>query len=723
MTGTWRNDDPQAMLASARVPIAVVATAAAILALAPQMRDLLAALGDDERAAWMFIVAAAAWGFSSWYWARTVLVALHGDEMRNAPGACGWMFRWLPRLLLTAAFAVTAALVLANRSPEGDFRFYASAFVTVWGGLLAITVIRTWLVGERDALVQPEPSAPFGQWVGTLCTRIDVLLRSAPGGPVAALLFLATAAGLGVWAARDVQAFAATFPGAAAALIGLAAIIPWATSAVALLDQWDIPILHRFPTIFTVLLWSALIDRPLVDRHPVRVAVDGPRAPEDRVTLAEAAEAWLDRCAGTDADVKVVIVATAGGASRAALWTTTVLADLEQRAKLHQRLFAISAVSGGALGAAVHLAAREEAGLRCDTDDVQAGLAKRADAVISADFLGPPLAAYLFQDTWQLLTGWVQVAYAWARNLPRDAVLVPDRAAALEDAFAHAWHGGKPGGRFDEAFLASWYRHGWFDPSLPLLFQNGADMASGNRIITSPVAFLPRFVSPRERPPLPPFAAATDHLAFVGADVRLSTSVSNSARFPYVTPTGGMDGRRLPNGERERRRIGDGGYLDNHGARTATEIADAVLAAAKARGRRVTPVIVAVTPHGEQGLPPNEVARCDNRGAPVPPAPSEEASELVAPMLGLAGSRAGHNALAIEALRARFCPGKADQRQRFFHFYLPARCDKQPAGARCEDVPLNWVLSKRMRKHIGRQMHDDALNAAETERLVALLRR
>jgi len=725
MAETWELEDPRAMVASARVPIAVVAAAGLILALAPQMQDLLAALGDEVRPAWMFIAAAAAWGFSSWYWARTALVALHGDAAREAPGAGGWMFRWLPRLVLTVAFAVTAVLVLANRSDQKPFVLYAGAFLAVWGVLLAGTIFRTRLFGQRSARLHPLPPAPFAPWVGSLPDRIYVLLKAAPGGPVAAALFLASALALAVWAACDLAGFAKAFPGAATALIGLAAIVPVATVLVALLDQWDIPVLHRFPTIIAVLVWSTLVDTPFAERHLVRAALDSPRAAEDRLTLAEAVEAWLDRCAAGEREPKVVIVAAAGGASRAALWTTTVLAELEQRAGLHRHLFAISAVSGGALGAAVHLAAREEAGLGCDAATVPEGLASRAERAIGADFLGPTLAAYLFQDTWQLLSGWAQVLAALARGRQADDFLLPDRAAALEDAFARAWdEGATRPGLFGRGFLGAWYGKGWFDPSLPLLFQNGADVASGNRIITAPVAFLPRLASPWAKP-LPAFAAATDHLGFTGRDVSLATSVTNSARFPYVTPAGAMVGLPAPNPEPERRQIVDGGYLDNHGARTAIEIADAVIAAAAARGLRATPVIVAITPHGERGLPPDEVARCANRGAPPPPPPpSERASELVAPLIGLAGSRAGHNALAIEALRARFCPSAADNdRQRFFHFYLPARCEARAEGVVCEDVPLNWVLSRRMRKHILEQMRHDPWNRAEADRLAALLGR
>jgi hypothetical protein len=359
-------------------------------------------------------------------------------------------------------------------------------------------------------------------------------------------------------------------------------------------------------------------------------------------------------------------------------------------------------------------------GLRCTAERAPAGLARRADLAIGADFLGPPLAAYLFQDTWQLLTGWAQVLYARLSGRPLSDVLVADRAAAIEDAFARAWDdgAGDPAkGRFDRAFLESWYEPaGGIRPGLPLLFQNGAEVGSGRRIITAPVALDPRLPPRRGDMAGPVFAAATDHLALSGRDVRLSTSVTNSARFPYVTPAG-----EVTSPEGYRVQVVDGGYVDNLGARTAWEIADALVAAGAELGKTVVPIIVAITPHGEQALPPHEAPRCDNRGVAMPVPRSERQSEAIAPLIGLAGTRAGHNALALETLRGRFCPSAEDGRQRFFHFYLPALCERAGQSG-CEDVPLNWVLSRRMREHILAQMRDDPWNRTEAGRLAAVLR-
>ncbi len=712
MHETWHPDDPRAMIVSVRVPLAVVLIAGAILAMVPQTRDMLADLGDDFPSALAFNAAALAWGLSCWYWSRTALVALHGESMRAAPGLAGTMFAWLPRLVLGFAALVLLSAMLA----AGDgarLGWTIAVFLALWSVLLAFVILRTKLFPtEPGEEVEPVPPAPFAAWVRSIPQRVWRLVKAAPSPWWVAVPFaLLLPAGFAIWVAVDPLGFARVFAGPAAALLGLAMMVPVATLLVALLDQWDLPLLRRFPALAAVALWSLLVDTPYVDRHPVRVihptAATPTKAPAERVTLEEAFAAWLARCAVDDdgaplPHAPVVIVASAGGASRAALWTTTVLAALEQEAALHRRLFAISAVSGGALGAAVHLAAREEAGVDCRTATLPPKLAERADAAIGRDFLGPPLAAYLMQDTWQLLTGWLQAAGAWAVDGNRERWFVPDRAAALEDAFAAAWRrsaNGNAGDAFDRPFLSSWYGPAGFSAARPLLFQNGAEVASGRRIITAPVLLGPRLPPSRQDMDRPAFAAATDHLLLAGADVRLSTSVTNSARFPYLTPAGevrGTDGTSI--------QVVDGGYVDNHGARTAWEIADAVERAARAEGRVVTPIIVAITPHGEVALPAIAVPRCDNRDLPAPASRTERQSEVLAPFIGLAGTRAGHTALAIETLRRRFCPSGAEPLQRFFHFYLPARC----LASGCEDVPLNWTLSEGMRAHILAQMQDGA---------------
>lgn len=105
---------------------------------------------------------------------------------------------------------------------------------------------------------------------------------------------------------------------------------------------------------------AALIFSLWLDNHDLRLSTADLTAAKQRPLIERAATRWFDHVdrihppAGSeDRVIPLVIVATAGGASRAAYWTGTVLAALQEGApKFTDHLFAISSVSGGSLGAA-----------------------------------------------------------------------------------------------------------------------------------------------------------------------------------------------------------------------------------------------------------------------------------------------------------------------------------------------------------------------------------
>ena len=110
------------------------------------------------------------------------------------------------------------------------------------------------------------------------------------------------------------------------------------------------------------------------DNHDIRIAEPPGDTVPPRDTIATATRAWLNaiqidgqsaaevcRSGATldvDARAPFIIVATAGGGSRAGYWTASVLGYLQdERPIFKDHLFAISGVSGGSLGAAVFRAA------------------------------------------------------------------------------------------------------------------------------------------------------------------------------------------------------------------------------------------------------------------------------------------------------------------------------------------------------------------------------
>src|SRR5262249_36526999 len=83
----------------------------------------------------------------------------------------------------------------------------------------------------------------------------------------------------------------------------------------------------------------------------------------------------------------------------------------------------------------------------------------------------------------------------------------------------------------------------------PVLLFNGTSAASGQRIITSNVVLDPG-----------QFPDVSDFFQLLPRDIRVSTAVNNTARFPYVAPAG-----HLCAGVSRDDAIVDGGYFENFG--------------------------------------------------------------------------------------------------------------------------------------------------------------
>src|SRR5205085_2176471 len=94
------------------------------------------------------------------------------------------------------------------------------------------------------------------------------------------------------------------------------------------------------------------------DNHLLRRTTDVPALKSHSTSVEGAFDAWWDDVGSKlPRPAPLVLVATAGGASRAAYWTAEVLGQLEAaHPGFHRQVFAISSVSGGSLGAGVYRA-------------------------------------------------------------------------------------------------------------------------------------------------------------------------------------------------------------------------------------------------------------------------------------------------------------------------------------------------------------------------------
>ncbi|HYC66143.1 MAG TPA: patatin-like phospholipase family protein, partial [Reyranellaceae bacterium] len=246
-----------------------------------------------------------------------------------------------------------------------------------------------------------------------------------------------------------------------------------------------------------------------------------------------------------------IMVATAGGASRAAFWTSQVLGEIARReADFAERVFMISGVSGGSLGATTFRSI-VEADRRAGADGVilrQA--APRSANFLTNDFLTPALGVGLYVDL--PLHAFAFLPRGWRPN---------DRAAALEQAWEHFSHGvvdhaGTEPFRWSEGFVSTFSTR---KPVWPILALNGTSVEKGKRIVVSNVDFACSGLSSE--------IARYDGMAVLGSDIAISTAVTMSARFPVISPTGGM---RV--NDTVQMRVTDGGLFENFGAVTADEV-------------------------------------------------------------------------------------------------------------------------------------------------------
>jgi hypothetical protein len=463
------------------------------------------------------------------------------------------------------------------------------------------------------------------------------------------------------------------------------------------------------------------------DNHRVRTLTEmsGTFEADERANLMDAFEAWRTQAScvrhqGDDTCRKpMILVAAQGGASRSGYWVATLLGALDDAIPdFHKQVFAISGVSGGSLGAAVYqrLLARKHSGRTHSC--VAAGgpsdsFSVCGQAVLEHDFLGPAFFSMFNADMLQ-------------RLLPGD--LMPDRAEALESAWELAWR--RAIGAAD-AVDSSARSNDFADPLqlrtkdqvklerarpwLPVLILNGASVKTGRRIVTSDVAFEPKCKSSDllyEGADLP---SAVDFYCLTRRQVRLSTAVHNSARFPYISPAGTLWANDGAGHTWQADRIVDGGYVEAQGATTLTDLLEAIAAGWQRNGKNgrwdddLLPIVISIQndpPQGERDCAKAaDDVRC--RADKLVQALGNEAStmsfamqianDLLAPPIGLASSRTGRGAYAARSLAVRmYYEGlgrRPDGRTDGWSAYrFNLRESQGPAPA------MSWYLSKRSRR-------------------------
>ena len=314
---------------------------------------------------------------------------------------------------------------------------------------------------------------------------------------------------------------------------------------------------YEFPATATLLAaaltWSLLGTN---NNHAIRtLTTAAPELPDATAAFAS----WLKQRPDLDAyagrPYPVYLVAAEGGGVYAAAHAASLLARIQDNCPAFaQHVFALSGVSGGSVGLSVFAAAVKvfppdrplTVEKRCPANQQDPGpLQKAVKDYFSEDLITPLLAAGLFPDFLQ-------------RFLP-----VPigafDRARALEFSFEGSWRkivGRVRPGRAEDIFSEN-VRDLW-DAShdTPALLLNTTVIQTGDRAIVAPFRLRGGHA----------FADVVPDILNKKTAIRLSTAVGTSARYPLVLPPA------LVGEGNSTRQLVDGGYFENSGVQTATDL-------------------------------------------------------------------------------------------------------------------------------------------------------
>lgn len=368
------------------------------------------------------------------------------------------------------------------------------------------------------------------------------------------------------------------FIGAPTALMcGFTFMVGLAFLLSALLSRTS-PVLFRVVWVFVA---AVLLTTPL-GHEPLRLLPAPPAIaaaqPTSRLPPSAHFAEWLRARPGVLNDSRpypVFFVAAKGGGVRAAYWTATLLAGLEERYPgFTDHVYAISGVSGGSVGGAIYAAmyrdlpAAGERGCAPLKPERVHGLRPCTAYVFQWDLLGPALSGLLLND---LPFGWRGVR----------------RAGSLEEGLEYAWAATMETRRFEEPFGALWEGRPF---SVPSLILNTTSADNGRRIVVSNLMAAGQIT------------AEPDVEAIVGRPLRLSTAAFLSARFPLISPLATFDS---PAGEQYR--LADGGYFDNSGLASTASLLRSVLPVTSAGefANRIRPIVLVISNSPVAGgLPP-----------------------------------------------------------------------------------------------------------------------
>jgi hypothetical protein len=492
------------------------------------------------------------------------------------------------------------------------------------------------------------------------------------------------------------------FPLSTPRVVGSAALAGFALASINIFGSFVLtllPLRFDLPVLAPWVLGVSLVFSAFNDNHFSES--DGANWKGPRPDVKAAFKAWHD--AHPD-ERDVYVVATEGGGIRAAYWTAALLQGLDSRDdfRLRERLFAISSVSGGSIGAGVWLATvRPKICSKGTTRPPKADVDLPKDAatrILSTDFLSPIIGYLFYPDLMQQFLPFPVKRF--------------DRSHALEDGLIRATS------RVEDQPLrlsaAGFYDH---CPELPILLLNSTVSETGQRAILTQLdtsafdqAYPLRAATAAGAAASHVIDPSTDHQPMAGL-------MHHSARFPVASPAGTLTDyvdsihwmtRRPPVAH-----LVDGGYFDNSGIVTALETIRQASESPAAQGLRFHLFIFDDVAYAECGSQAD--GACETTKAVVDPPGAHALLHEIAPIFGgLYNVRDAHvHETMAGALLAAASSAPIDVRQVFRH-PVPDKASRErpvaaaassPAASEAEvQAPLGWALSRE----VINGMNDDA---------------
>ena len=379
----------------------------------------------------------------------------------------------------------------------------------------------------------------------------------------------------------------------------------------------------------------------------------------------------------------VYIVSAQGGGIYAAYHAATTLAKLHDTIpNFPNHVFAISGVSGGAVGSSVYGALAKEFG---QNDGPCEQLTECAQKILGADFLSPQFSLALFPDLLQ-------------RFLPFP-INAWDRSRGLDIAMEESWKTQIPNSdAFDHPLSTPFYQYWQPDGQSPALVLNTTNVETGQRLLLSPF----RMKNVRT---LADFNTKSQALA-------LSTAAGLSARFPVISSAGWF--KHQVNDETYRVRLIDGGYVDNSGLATTRDI---IAALEEKQGNEDMSAMdkIQESSTGDEAIP--RLISLAIVGPPAQRALSAESfqglSEFGSPLLGLLNVYQNRSDRVIEQARFDFNRTALQSRSTQLKDYGFRGMYLDPTG-----LPLGWLLSEASQNKIDAQVptFDDSLCRDKSEK-------